>query len=144
MSAPSTGFELREHTADVALYVWGDSAEALFTSATRGFYAALGELKPAGPPDQEPFEIILTAPDLADLLADFLSDLLFLFDSGHVEVTDLAFVELDEARLRATGRLRPIDMKRSDFDCGVKAVTRHNLEIQTRPGRLETTIILDI
>lgn len=144
MPVSRTGFELREHTADVALYAWGDSPETLFTAAARGFYAALGELKPAGQPDEDPFEITLSAPDLADLLGDFLAELLFIFDSRHLQVIDLAFVELGDSQLRATGRLQPVDMKRSRFDCGVKAVTRHNLAIQTRPGRLETTIILDI
>ncbi len=144
MPSDATGFELREHIADVALYVWGDSPESLFASATRGFYAALGQLKPTGSPDPEPFEIDLTAPDRADLLVDFLCELLYLFECRRARLIDVQFSELGDTRLRATGRLEPIDMQRSDFDCGVKAVTRHNLEIHTTPGRLETTIILDI
>ncbi|HUU82432.1 MAG TPA: archease [Phycisphaerae bacterium] len=144
MSAARSGFELREHPADVALYAWGDTPEALFASAARGFYAAMGELRPADSSADERVEISLSAPDRADLLGDFLSELLFLFDARGVQVTDLAFAELDESRVRAVGRLQPIDMKRSQFDAGIKAVTRHNLAIESRPGRLETTIILDI
>ena len=144
MTVPNTGFELREHTADIALYVWGDSPEALFNSAASGFYAALGQLEPAGPQQHQPFEITLTATDLADLLADFLSELVYLFDSRRARLIDLAFPQLTESYLRATARFQPVDLDRSDLHCEVKAVTRHNLEIETRAGRLETTIILDI
>ena len=144
MTTPSAGFELREHTADLALYVWGDRPETLFASAARGFYAAVGQLEAAGAQQQQTFEITLTAPDLADLLVDFLSELLFLFDSRHAQLLSLQFPQLSETYLRATGRLQPLDMERSAFDCGIKAVTRHNLAIESRPGRLETTIILDV
>jgi SHS2 domain-containing protein len=144
MATPNTGFELREHTADVALYVWGDRPEDLFASAADGFYAALGQLEPAGQPLLQPYEIILTAPDRADLLADFLSELLFVFASRHARLAELQFPELTESYLRATGRLQPLEMERSTFDGEVKAITRHNLAIKTSGGRLETTIILDI
>ena len=140
----SAGFELREHTADVALYVWGDTPEALFRAAARGLYAALGELVAAGTAQRQPFDVTLTAPDQADLLGDFLSELLYVFVSRHAQLTDLEFLTLTDSCLRARGRLQPVDFERTEFDHEVKAVTRHNLAIEGGPGRWESTIILDI
>ena len=142
MSRPPTGFELREHTADVALYVWGDTLEALFRSAAEGLYAVIGHLEDTG--HATPTEFTLTDGDVTDLLGDFLSELLFIFDSSHARVTHIEFQELGGSNLYATGLLRPLDMQRCHFDCEVKAVTRHNLAIETTEVGFETTIILDL
>jgi SHS2 domain-containing protein len=142
MARPTAGFELREHTADIALYVWAKSAEALFATAAEGFYAAIGELAVTG--GGEPFELELTAPDQTDLLGDFLAELLFLFDTRRLRLADLDIIELAESKLRLRGTLQPIDMARSTFDLDIKAVTRHNLSIDTTDRGLESTIILDI
>jgi SHS2 domain-containing protein len=144
MTAPSAGYELREHTADIALYVWGSTPETLFAAAAEGFYAALGHLKPAEPPGHERIDIRLDAPDQADLLGDFLAELLYLFDVRRARLAGLKLVALTDSRLHAQGRLEPLDMVRCEFDREIKAVTRHNLGIDAHPGRLETTIILDI
>jgi len=142
MPPPPSGFELREHTADIALYVWGATAEALFAAAAEGLYAAIGQLRRAGPP--EPMEIALSAPDQADLLGDFLAELLFHFETRHVRLIEVRFTELGETQLRATGRFEAIDLAASQLDREVKAVTRHNLRITTGQHPFETTIILDI
>lgn len=142
MSRPPTGYEIRDHTADVALYVWGDTLEGLFRSAAEGFYAVIGELQGAGP--TSPTEIILTHGDCTDLLGDFLSELLFVFESSRSRVTDIRFEELRDSRLHATGQLQPLDLQRSRLDCEVKAVTRHNLAIERTDAGFETTIILDL
>ena len=78
------------------------------------------------------------------LLGDFLSELLFVFESRHSQVVDLEFVTLAESCLRVIGRLQQVDFERTEFDHEVKAITRHNLAIEGRPGRLESTIVLDI
>jgi len=135
-------FELREHTADVALYAWGNTADALFAAAARGLYAAMGELVLGD--EAEPIELSLEAPDLADLLGDFLGELLYLFDTRRVQVSELDILELAETRLRAGGRLRPVDMARSAFDLEIKAVTRHDLAIRSEAHPFETTVVLDI
>lgn len=142
MKTPHTGYELREHTADIALYVWADQPETLFVTAARGFYAAIGDLAPGG--EAEPLEIALTAPDRADLLGDFLAELLFIFETRHAQVTDIDIISLGQSELHARCQLRPVNMKASEFDLELKAVTRHNLAITAENHPYEATIILDI
>ncbi len=142
MSHPASGFELREHTADVALYAWGDTLEALFRSSADGLYAVLGELHTSG--GGEPTAITVTDGDLADLLGDFLAELLYLFDSARVRMADIEFAELRDGRVRAAGLAEPLDLRQSSFDCEVKAVTRHNLAIVKTANGYETTVILDL
>jgi SHS2 domain-containing protein len=136
------GFELREHTADLALYAWGASLESLFIAAADGLYAAIGTLAFSG--NGEPDQLDIQANDTTNLLQEFLSELLFRFETRDVALTDLRIDELTDTRLRAATTRRTIDPDRSVLDREVKAVTYHDLEIVDRAGRLEVTVVLDI
>jgi len=137
-----TGFELRDHTADIALYAWGDSLESLFRSAAEGLYAVVGELRPSG--ESEPLTLHIDAPDRDALLHDFLSELLFRFETGGVMLRDFAFERLDDTGLLASATCATVDADTSVFDREVKAVTFHDLRIVERDGRYEVTVVLDI
>lgn len=137
-----SGFELRDHTADIALFAWGTAAQDLFTAAAQGLYATIGELHGTGA--TKPFTINLDGRDQADLLVDFLSELLFVFETAQTRIIDFSFEELTDTRLRSTGLLEPLDVARCQFEHEVKAVTHHDLAIHNTPNGLETTIILDI
>ena len=70
MTKPTGGFELREHTADLALYVWGRDLPELFARAAKGLYAAMGNLVLIDEPSPEPLSLNLSAPDRVELLWD--------------------------------------------------------------------------
>lgn len=143
MEKPTGGFELRDHTADIALYVWGDALPCLFRAAADGLYATIGELhalESRGRCDS----LRLHAPDAESLLHDFLAELHFRFETKGVILTDVEFRRLDETTLDATARESPIDRDRSIFDREVKAVTMHDVRIERHCGRYEVTLILDI
>ncbi|MFQ5491146.1 MAG: archease [Phycisphaerae bacterium] len=142
MGDADCGFELRDHTADIALFAWGTTPDKLFAAAATGLYAAIGELHGTG--HKLPATTNLQGRDQVTLLVDFLSELLFKFETAHVWMVDPRFEELTETHLRMTGLFEPLDVNRCQYDREVKAVTHHNLAIRPMPGRLETTIILDI
>ena len=141
MQKPS-GYELRDHTADIALYAWSDTLEGLFASAGRGLYAAIGELKPMGSAVGAVIE--LRAGDAESLLHDFLSELLFHFETKHVLYSDFEFTRLDDNVLRANARVADMDERGSILDREVKAVTFHDVSIVRASGQYQVTFILDI
>ncbi len=114
----------------------------LFTAAAEGLYATIGEIETRA--EAVPLEIHLTAREPADLLCDFLAELLYLFETARVRLTDLHFVELSQTTLHAKTLRRPVDTDRSVFDREVKAVTRHDLHVEQDADGYATTIILDI
>ena len=136
------GFELRDHTADLALYAWGPTLEALFTHAAAGLYAAIGTLTP-GPP-RGSVTCSARAPDVEGLLQDFLSELLLRFDTDESILSHFAFDELTNQSLRAAADAHSLDRERSILDREVKAVTYHDLAVLHGIDRYEVTIILDI
>lgn len=142
MGVEATGFELRDHTADIALYAWGDSLEGLFGAAADGLYATIGEIEA---PDANQDETLrIEGNDVNDLLHDFLAELLYRFETGRVRLSDFAFEKLGDTELVATAIVGQVDPEASIFDREVKAVTYHDLHVLHRDGRYEVTVILDI
>lgn len=142
MAREPTGYELRDHTADIGLHVWGDTLESLFRSAAEGYYAVVGDLRPCRATESESFEI--DAIDVEALLHDFLSELLFRLETAGLMFRDFVFERLDDTGLRAAATCAKVDTAASVFDREVKAVTFHDLSIVERHGRYEVTVVLDI
>jgi len=135
-------FELFEHTADLGLRVQADSLEALFIDAARGLLAMLV----ANPEAVRPLQaktIALTADEPSYLLFDWLSELLYAF-----ETEKLLFCEFDlqihENQLTATCRGEPMDPNRHDMDHEVKAITYHGLKLEQNGNEWSAEIIVDI
>ncbi len=69
-------FELFDHTADIGIYARAGTLPELVEAAGEGLYAVIGELVPAGKPQQSSFDV--RAAEAAVLLRDYLNELLVL------------------------------------------------------------------
>lgn len=136
------GFELRDHTADIALYVWGDSPASLFRAAAEGLYATIGELR--GSKQTRQVTLTLAAGDAESLLHDFLAELHYRFETHGELLSDFTFETLEATRLQSLATAARVDPAASVFDREVKAVTYHDLAVVRVAERLEVTIVLDI
>ncbi|QSW99356.1 archease [Haloterrigena alkaliphila] len=76
--APDRRFELRDHTADVAVAADGDSLEAVFAAVADGLAAASCDEIPDGTGDR--FSFSVTAEGREALLFDYLDELIYLRD----------------------------------------------------------------
>ena len=70
MCSENSGFELRDHTADIALFVWGDSLESLFRAAASGLYATVGQLSSRGESSRDTLRFEATDVESLVQLAD--------------------------------------------------------------------------
>lgn len=85
-------FELREHTADVAVEATGPTIEAVFAAVADGLAAAMcDEIPDAG----ERFPVVVRAESREALLFDYLDELIYQRDvrnvlpvDNRVEITD--------------------------------------------------------
>ncbi|ELY64449.1 archease [Natrinema versiforme] len=73
------GFELRDHTADVAVAATGHSLEAVFAAVADGLAAASCDEIPAETGDR--FSLSVTAESREALLFDYLDELIYLRDT---------------------------------------------------------------
>jgi SHS2 domain-containing protein len=131
-------FEEVEHTADWAMRVRGDDLASLLRNAALGMLH-MSEALPAEDRGRR-HKIKLEAPDAESLLVVWLEELLFRMETCGVTYPDIAIQTLEGMRLVAEVREVPL----ASIAKHIKAVTFHNLDIQTTPEGLETTIVFDV
>jgi len=135
-------FELFDHTADLGLRVRAATMPALLAPAADALYAAIGTLVAGDTAATR--SIGLSGGEPAELLRDFLTELLVLFEQEGAIATEILSPILNTSRLAATCRIAPIDAARSELAREVKAVTYHELAIREVDGGFEATMIVDI
>jgi SHS2 domain-containing protein len=94
--------------------------------------------------ERESRDIQVTARHLPGLLVGWLSELLYFVDAEEVLFCRFEVDELSATRLVARAFGEPIDRGRHDLHLGIKAVTRHMLDISDVPGGYEARILFDI
>lgn len=130
------GYEEIAHTADWALHVWAPSLDELFVQSAEGMTSLL-EMELADEPRENQL-IELEADDIEGLLVDFLSELVYLIESG------LGFerfaVRLDGLCLEAQVSSAALLSQRKE----IKAVTYHKLVVEQGEEGFEATIVFDV
>ena len=135
-------FELFEHTADLGLRVHANSLQELFIDAARGLLV----MHVANPNDVRPLEsktISLTADGPAYLLFDWLSELLYAFETDKLLFSDFE-LKIDGNKLAAVCRGEPMDQTRHRMEHEVKAITYHGLRVEQTASGWEAEVIVDI
>ena len=138
-------FTFFDHTGDVGIQIDAPDPAALFADAARALSETITDREAL--PDDEAVEISLVA-DAADLLlVDWLSELLFRFETeGWLPRAVAAEVARAGDTWRLTARLTGgrLDPARHEVRVLVKAVTYYGLQVQEIATRWHARVILDI
>lgn len=131
-----------EHTADLAIRVWGKDLAELFANAAYGMFNLMVDVDKLGAEAEH--NISLAAGDKEALLVDWLSELLTLHDLHReayrdFDVHSLA-VDNQGARLEATVRGSKVEQVK----IVIKGVTYHDLRIEETPEGYAATLVFDI
>jgi SHS2 domain-containing protein len=131
------GYQEMEHTADWALKVWAPTLPELLIQAARGMVALMGIQVKHTTRCQRTFTILFT--DEESLLVHFLSELLY-----YLERDNLAFerfrISINEAQVKVTAYGYPV----LSIQKMIKAVTYHQLQVQTTERGYEAVIVFDV
>jgi len=141
MAAEKSGFEIVEHTADVAIRGWGATLETLFASMARGLFHVIGE--DVNVTAIQARRLHLEAETRDELLHDWLETLNALHQVHHELYTQFD-IEIEDNRLQATVRGGSLDQASGALGTEVKAVTWHDLAVQDIPEGLKAYVLLDI
>ena len=132
------GFEEVEHTADVALRVWGRDLKELFVNAARGMAWLLADPETVEPTTEVSLD--LEGFDAETLLVTWLGELLYYNETEGLVFTEFDLREVTPTHLRGIARGGvPGETRRH-----IKAVTFHDLNIRSTDRGLETTIVFDV
>jgi SHS2 domain-containing protein len=119
-------YEIIEHTADVGVKAYGKTVAEAFSHAAEGMFDIITDESPIDPVGE--YEIILDAPDLEQLLVDWLSHLLYL--NGAQELVFGRFdVTITGTHLSAHVYGETYDTKKHKMGVEIKAVTYHILQV---------------
>lgn len=146
------GLSFLDHTADVGIVVDAGSLDALFHRAALGMLALLrGEdddrLGPTAAAatrsrsrGDESVEIALSGAGLAELLAGWLRELLFLHETKQRDYVGSEFQRLDATALRARVRTEPGRGAVRE----IKGVTYHELAVERAGSGWSAQVIFDV
>ena len=135
-------FEILEHTADIGFGAWGPTQAVLFENAARAMGVIAADPDAAEPRTELAVEI--SGDDYESLLVNWLSEIVYLFDSGRFAPTRYKVDEINPEKLTARLIGEPRDPARHPWRLIVKAVTYHEIEVAERNGRWEARVFLDI
>jgi SHS2 domain-containing protein len=135
-------FEILEHTADVGIVAHGGSLEETFANAAAGMFALMAD--PDGVRPLEERRIDVEGRDREGLLVRWLTELLYYLDAEEMLFSRFAVEEMSGRHLRARAWGERIDRERHRLHFGVKAVTRHMLEVGPEDGGYRAQVLFDI
>lgn len=135
-------YELFGHTADLGLRARAASVEELLAEAAKALFAAIvADLHSIEPREQRSFTI--AGRELDYLLFDWLSELLYAFDSEHWLFCQFNVKQTDQG-LEAVAHGEPMDPARHQLEHEVKAITYHGLRVVKENGQWLAEVIVDI
>ena len=138
--------EFFDHTADVGAYITAPSIESLFTEAAAALTATVTNAARVEPRVSR--HITLHAPDINELLVDWLSELVGRFDIEQFLARSAAATIREHAgewKLEAHVRGDIAEPSRHPINVVVKGVTYCELRIeQTADGIWRTRVVFDV
>jgi SHS2 domain-containing protein len=128
-----------DHTAELELHVEAPTEEAVFTEAMDALRELLVDHMddPTGSPATH--ELGASAPDRPTLLAEWLSELVYL-----AEADGFVPERVDSLRLSADSVEGTVSGVRASPPNLVKAVTYHRLDMTEADGSWRATVVLDV
>lgn len=142
MNRKDLSYQFIDHTADLGIIVKADSLDKLFKEAALSMtHIMIGEIPLE---KNETMELNIEGEDLADLMVNWLSEILYLFEGEKKLLTDVKIKSISPKRINAIVDLIPFDEKRHEVLCEIKAVTYHQLDVCKKNNYWETKIIFDV
>ncbi len=138
-----TSFELREHTADVAVAATGPTLEAVFAAVADGLAAASCDDVPE---EGTRFDVDVRAESREALLFDYLDELIYLRDvRGELPVDNRVTITEpdgdDEWHLEGSARGVPLEAVAAR---DVKAVTYSEMRLEETGEGWEAYVVFDV
>ena len=141
MNRPEPGFEIVEHTADLALRGWAADLPGLCAVMARALFEVIADTKTVLP--RVTRQVRVAAETDEDLLHDWLEELNTLHQIRG-EIYSRFTVRVEGGTLTAEVIGETLDPARHDLRIEIKAVTWHGLRVQRGPEGLDAYVLLDI
>jgi len=134
-------YELRDHTADVAVEAEGQSFDAVAAAVADGLAAAMCD---DVPPEGERFDVRVDAESREALLFDYLDELIYQRDvRGVLPVDNDVEIAAQERGFELTGSARGVPLSAVSAR-EIKAVTYSEMEIEKTAEGWRAYVVFDV
>jgi len=142
--ARKTHYRLFEHTADLGMEIFGDDPADLFINAGQALFEAL--LRRQGPASQAQHRryITIQGQDWADLMINWLRELLYLFNGNQQVLIHIRMEALSPNELKAELTTEDFSPERHQAEQEIKAVTYHQIQVEPLEDGWRARVIFDI
>jgi SHS2 domain-containing protein len=132
-------YEQLEHTADAFIKAHGSTLEECFENAAYAMFDQIVDVKKVEA--KEGVKVKAMGEDLDELLVNFLSELLYIFDTKKLALSEFT-VLMDGNRLTCDAKGEHLDLRKHSPKTEIKAVTYHMLKIDAKEPSV--TVLFDI
>lgn len=136
------GYRVFDHTADLGLEVHAASLEALYAEAAVALFDLLTDLSRVR--EGVLREIVVIGEDPADLLINFLREILYLWNGEQWLVKTCRIREATPQRLDVRLRGETFDPLRHPVKQEIKAVTYHQATVSENKEGWVATVVFDV
>lgn len=141
------GFEVLDHTADIAMRIWAPRLNKLLEESARALTAIMisGIIK-----CERSVQITIDAENEEELFLRWLREVLFLFECGlvlaesRIHTHNFTMSKTGPLHFSATVTGEKLEPARHDICMEIKAITRHGLSVKKKGSGWEAQVLYDI
>ena len=135
-------YETIDHTADFGIHVFGADSKDLFANAAFALFDLITDIDALKGLNEH--EVHITGDDWPDTMVNWLRELLYLWTCKEmlVKATDIFYLTEHEVTARVNFDLFDPDLHKIKNE--IKAVTYHQLQVESTPLGWESKIIFDV
>ena len=135
-------YNLIDHTADFGIHVFGSDSKELFANAAWAMFDIITEIDQLKGLDSCNIEV--SGYDWPDLMVNWLREVLYLWNGRELLVKSFHIISLSENNLSVRVNFDPFNSDRHIIKTEIKAVTYHQIQVNSSPSGWEAKIIFDI
>jgi SHS2 domain-containing protein len=137
------GVRFLEHTADTGIEARARSLEGCFARAAAGMFGCF--TAPAGSsPAMSSVDLDVSADGYEELMVAWLEELLYQSEVKGLALHDFTVENVSKSRVRGSARGPAFGTGARAVGSGVKAVTRHGLQVLRVGGYWQARVIFDV
>lgn len=134
-------FELIDHAGDIGIVAYGADLKEAFANAAYALFSLMVDLDDVS--ESLWCEARVTADNREELLAEWLNELIYIFDVDNILLKRFEINKLTDTSLRANCCGEKVDPQRHRIKRGIKAATYHMLQVEEGNG-CRAQVLLDI
>lgn len=135
-------YKLIDHTADFGIHVFGSDPKDLFTNAALAMFNQITDIDTLKGSVEN--KLLVRGADWSDLMVNWLRELLYLWTGKEMLVKTVDILSISDQKLSAKVKSDPFDPDHHIITGEIKAVTYHQIQVNSGPDGWDSKIIFDV